>query len=165
MKPLRILIDRQVDKIRFDIGSSIKKTVFYIETFMDFIYTTIHHIDYAVANLAASVYFAAVAAHTDITISAMSVFSWISLRMHHVDFSQDLLTVNMKFWLTEMFADYDTSFVAAILRLFGLSKHTDYSEDDMSIVVIRPSKLYEINNKKISELNVSLGTLTFTEIT
>lgn len=165
MRPLRILIDRQVDKIRFDIGASTKKIVFYIETFIDFIYTTIRHIDYTVTNLVASVVFLATVAHTDITISAMSVFFWISLRMRHVDISQDLLAVNMRFWLTEMFADYDASFVTAILRLFGLSKHIDYSEDDMNIVVIRPSKLYEINNKKISELNVSLGTLTFTEIT
>lgn len=164
MKPLRILIDRSVNKIRFDIGASIKNTVFYIETFMDFIYVNMQHIDYAVAKLVASVRFSALAVHTDISISAINAFSWIPLPMYHRDFSLDMMAANMKFWLSDVIGYYDASFVAAVLRLFGYAKHADYSVDNMRLAVIRPTKLYELNNKKLSEFNVSLGSITFIEI-
>jgi hypothetical protein len=98
--------------------------------------------------------------YIDRFISSFTV--WIEA--FHEDKSLDTLQLNIRIWLSGKFDYYDTSVCRFLVRLFPKIAHVDSSLDTMRARVIRPAKLYEVNDLKLGDLNMTLGEFLFTEI-
>lgn len=87
---------------------------------------------------------------------------WIEA--HHIDRSLDTMLLKIRMRLSGDVGYFDTSILRILLRLFPKMIHVDSSIDTMIARVIRPTKLYDVNDLKLGDLNMSLGEFLFTEI-
>lgn len=88
----------------------------------------------------------------------------LKIEAFHSEKSLDTLRMKIKMWISGNFDYHDISVARFIVRLFPKITHLESSLDSMIARVIRPTKLYDVNDLKLGDLNMTLGEFLFTEI-
>lgn len=151
--------------IRFLIGV-IKPVRFGIEKFVEFFYELFWHVDYTTATFAETAYLLARAAHADFTIAVMDVANRLFWRAEHSDFTGDAIDPYLRMWAYCESVSLDVHMAEVAMRLYGdLDGHVDVTGAEMDIMVIRPIRVYENNNRLISDALLTVKEMTILELT